>query len=77
MSARTVLLGGLGGFVAIGLLAALSGSLHVMLLLGSFGASCVLVFGYPDAPFAQPLNVIGGHAICTVSGRAELHWLGP
>jgi CBS-domain-containing membrane protein len=48
-----------------------------MLLLGSFGASCVLVFGYPDAPFAQPMNVVGGHIICTVIGLAALHLLGP
>lgn len=76
-SARAVLLGGIGGFLAIGALALLSSSLEVTLLLGSFGASCVLIFGYPDAPFAQPMNVIGGHVICTVIGLAALHWLGP
>jgi CBS-domain-containing membrane protein len=74
---RAVLLGGLGGFLAIGALALLGGSLGVMLLLGSFGASCVLVFGFPKAPFAQPMNVIAGHIICTVVGLAALHWLGP
>ena len=74
---RAVLLGGLGGCLAIGALAALSSSLGLILLLGSFGASCVLMFGYPDAPFAQPANVIGGHVICTVIGLAALHWLGP
>ena len=75
--ARATLLGGIGGFLAIGALAVLTSRLDVTLLLGSFGASCVLVFGYPDAPFAQPLNVIGGHVICTVIGLAILHWLGP
>jgi CBS-domain-containing membrane protein len=77
LGSRAILLGGLGGFLAIGALAQLGASLNVTLLLGSFGASCVLVFGYPDAPFAQPLNVIGGHVICTVIGLAILHWLGP
>jgi CBS-domain-containing membrane protein len=72
-----ILLGGLGGFLAIGALALLGSHLDVALLLGSFGASCVLIFGYPDAPFAQPLNVIGGHVICTVIGLAALHGLGP
>jgi hypothetical protein len=61
LGVRAVLLGGLGGFLAIGALALLSGSLDVMLLLGSFGASSVLLCGYPDAPFAQPMNVVGGH----------------
>jgi CBS-domain-containing membrane protein len=55
---RPIVLGGLGGFLGIGALALLGGSLGVALLLGSFGASCVLLFGYPDAPFAQPLNVV-------------------
>ena len=77
LGARAIFLGGLGGFLAIGALALLGGSLGVMLLLGSFGASCVLVFGYPDAPFAQPMNVIGGHVICTLIGLAALHWIGP
>lgn len=76
LGVRAVLFGGLGGFLAIGALALLSARLDVMLLLGSFGASCVLVFGYPDAPFAQPVNVIGGHVICTVIGLAALHWFG-
>jgi CBS-domain-containing membrane protein len=77
LGARAILLGGLGGFLAIGVLALLGSRLDVTLLLGSFGASCVLVFGYPDAPFAQPMNVIGGHVICTLIGLAALHWLGP
>jgi CBS-domain-containing membrane protein len=74
---RAILLGGLGGFLAIGALALLGSSLDVTLLLGSFGASCVLVFGYPDAPFAQPVNVIAGHFICTVIGLAAFHFIGP
>jgi CBS-domain-containing membrane protein len=70
-------LGGPGGFLAIGALALLSNRLGVLLLLGSFGASCVLVFGYPDAPIAQPMNVMGGHVICTGIGLAASHCLGP
>jgi CBS-domain-containing membrane protein len=77
LGVRAMLLGGLGGFLAIGALALLGGRLDVTLLLGSFGASCVLLFGYPDAPFAQPTNVIGGHVICTAIGLAALHWIGP
>ena len=61
----------------VGALAFLGRSLDVMLLLGSFGASCVLLFVYPDAPFAQPMNVVGGHVICTVVGLAASHWIGP
>jgi CBS-domain-containing membrane protein len=74
---RTIVLGGLGGFLAIGLLAVLGERLDVALLLGSFGASCVLVFGFPEVPFAQPANVIGGHLISTAIGLAALHGFGP
>jgi len=74
---RVVVLGGLGGFLAIGALGILSARLDVTLLLGSFGASCVLLFGYPDAPFAQPMNVLAGHGICALIGLAAFHWIGP
>lgn len=33
------------------------------LLIGSFGASAVLLFGASDSPLAQPRNLIGGHLI--------------
>lgn len=69
---RIVLLAGLGGGIAIAMLVSLGAGLGVTLLLGSFGASCVLLFGYPEAVFAQPANVIGGHLICTAIGLALL-----
>src|SRR5438105_1147167 len=58
---KAVLLAWLGGFVAIAAVAGLTDMLTVALVLGSFGASCVLVFGYPDVPFSQPRNVVAGH----------------
>lgn len=33
------------------------------LLIGSFGASAVLLFGAPDSPLTQPRNLVGGHLI--------------
>lgn len=32
-------------------------------LIGSFGASAVLLFGAPDAAFSQPRNLIGGQLL--------------
>ena len=46
------------------------------LLVGSFGASCMLVFGAPHAPFAQPRNVIGGHIVSALVGVFVQHLLG-
>ncbi|KDO23812.1 hypothetical protein SPRG_11243 [Saprolegnia parasitica CBS 223.65] len=37
-------------------------------LIGSFGATAVLVFGVVDAPLAQPRNVIGGHVLSATIG---------
>jgi CBS-domain-containing membrane protein len=67
----------LGGFLAIAAVALLTDHLTVALLLGSFGASCVLVFGFPDLPFAQPRNVIVGHLLSSLVGLAFLHAFGP
>ncbi len=67
----------LGGFLAIAAIVLLARGLHVALLLGSFGASCVLVFGYPDVPFSQPRNVVLGHLVSTLVGLAFLHLSGP
>jgi CBS-domain-containing membrane protein len=33
------------------------------LLIGSFGASAVLLFGANDSPLAQPRNLVGGHLV--------------
>ena len=74
---KTVALAWLGGFLAIAAVAALTDFFSVALLLGSFGASCVLVFGYPDVPFSQPRNVVAGHVISSLVGLAFLTAFGP
>ena len=37
-------------------------------LAGSFGSSMVLLFGFPESPFAQPKNVFFGHLLTTFVG---------
>ena len=37
-------------------------------LIGSFGASCVLVYGVIQSPLAQPRNLIGGHLVSAIIG---------
>lgn len=76
-SSRSVALAWLGGFLAIAAVALLTDQLAVMLVLGSFGASCVLVFGFPDVPFAQPRNVVVGHFLSSLVGLAFITTLGP
>lgn len=74
---KAIALAWAGGFLAIAAVALLTDALSVALVLGSFGASCVLVFGYPDVPFSQPRNVIAGHFISSLVGLACLHFFGP
>ena len=39
-----------------------------LLLMGTFGASAMLLFGAPQVPFAQPRNVVGGHIVSALAG---------
>ncbi|TDQ81271.1 HPP family protein [Sphingobacterium yanglingense] len=61
-----------GAFVGIGIIAFIQ-SLHLpslenVFLIGSFGASSVLVYGAIQSPLAQPRNLIGGHVISALVG---------
>ena len=39
-----------------------------LFLAGTFGSSMVLLFGFPESPFAQPRNVFFGHFVTTLVG---------
>ena len=54
----------------------LTSAYGVLLVLGSFAPSALIVFAYPDSPFAQPRNVVLGHLIGSACGLAGLHLLG-
>ncbi|MGI6244139.1 MAG: HPP family protein [Pseudochelatococcus sp.] len=55
-------------------LASIGQHAHLLLVMASFGASCVLVLTLPQSPLAQPRNVIGGHLLSAASGLVAL-WL--
>lgn len=62
----------LGAFFGIGIIGFLNSryfTLHENLfLIGSFGASSVLIYGAINSPLAQPRNLIGGHVLCALVG---------
>lgn len=62
-----------GGILAIAGVTSLTGH---NLLIGSFGASAVLLYGTPDSPLAQPRNVLGGHLLSAFVGCATIAWVG-
>lgn len=62
----------IGSFVGIGLIGFINGNLlsgsDNLFLVGSFGASSVLIYGVINSPLAQPRNLIGGHIISALIG---------
>jgi len=62
----------LGAFFGIGIIAFLQSQFlfkqENIFLIGSFGASCVLIYGAIQSPLAQPRNLIGGHVISAIIG---------
>jgi CBS domain-containing membrane protein len=62
----------IGAFVGIGLIAFFQSHLLTrdenVFLIGSFGASSVLIYGAIQSPLAQPRNLIGGHLISALIG---------
>jgi CBS-domain-containing membrane protein len=60
---RTIVAAAFGGALAIAVLGVFGLVLENAVLLGSLGATCVLLFGFPDAPFSQPRNIVFGHLI--------------
>ncbi len=64
----------LGAVIGIGACGYLSSSYfeprELTLLIGSFGASAVLVYGAVKSPLAQPRNLVGGHVISGLIGMA-------
>jgi CBS-domain-containing membrane protein len=76
-SFKSVALAWAGGVLAIAAVSEMTNLLSTPLVLGSFGATCVLVFGYPDVPFSQPRNVICGHFLSSLIGVIFLIVCGP
>lgn len=62
----------LGAFIGIGIIALIQSfqlpELENLFLIGSFGASSVLIYGAIQSPLAQPRNLIGGHVVSALVG---------
>lgn len=62
----------IGSFFGIGLIALTQtqslDKLENIFLIGSFGASSVLIYGAIQSPLAQPRNLVGGHLISALIG---------
>ena len=65
---------GLFSVITIGVLTILTYKTDFgIFLIASFGSSMVLLYGYPESPFAQPKNVFFGHHLTAVVGMIFLN----
>ena len=71
----------LGSFLGVGAVAYLNygwvESTDLVLLIGSLGASAVLIYGAIKSPLAQPRNLLGGHIISALIGVTAFKLLAP
>ena len=66
---KKALIAGIFSTFTIGVLAVLTyKSALGLFIAGSFGSSMVLLFGFPESPFAQPKNVFFGHLVTALVG---------
>ncbi len=72
VAASEILWSWLGALLGIGAVALIGRWLFAdsdnLLMIGSLGASAVLVYGAPRSPLAQPRNLIGGHILSALVG---------
>ncbi|MCX5717942.1 MAG: HPP family protein [Nitrospirae bacterium] len=70
----------LGSAIGIGICGYISSEYFeprdLTLIIGSFGASAVLVYGAVKSPLAQPRNLLGGHVISGLVGVAAYQLFG-
>jgi len=69
-----------GSFLGILLVGSMNRLFHFsvtdnIFLIGSFGASAVLIYGTPHVPYAQPRNLVGGHFISALVGVAMVQYV--
>ena len=73
---KKALLAGIFSAFTIGVLTVLTyKSALGLFIAGSFGSSMVLLFGFPESPFAQPKNVFFGHLVTALVGLFFLNFV--
>lgn len=65
-----------GSFIGIFCVASITYRAGVPMMIGSFGASAVLLYSALEGPLSQPRNLIGGHVISAIIAVAIYQMLG-
>ena len=73
-SIKQSFLAGFFSIITIGVLTILTYKTEFgIFLIASFGSSMVLLYGYPESPFAQPKNIFFGHLLTAIVGLFFLY----
>ena len=72
VSASEIVWSWVGAFLGIACVALLNyrflSGTDLVMIIGSFGASAVLIYGAIRSPLAQPRNLVGGHIVSALIG---------
>ena len=67
---------GLFSAITIGVLTLLTYKTdYGLFLVASFGSTMVLLYGYPESPFAHPKNIFFGHLVTATVGVIALTFI--
>ncbi|MEE9521832.1 MAG: HPP family protein [candidate division NC10 bacterium] len=81
VSLSEILWSWVGGFCGIGAVSFINFNLiektDLLMVIGSFGASAVLIYGVIHSDLAQPRNLVGGHLVSALSGVTAYKMLHP
>ena len=66
---KKAIIAGIFSIITIGFLTLLTYKTEFgLFLVASFGSTMVLLYGYPESPFAQPKNIFFGHLLTSIVG---------
>ena len=66
---KKAIIAGVFSVITIGFLTLLTYKTEFgLFLIASFGSTMVLLYGYPESPFAQPKNIFFGHLLTSIVG---------
>ena len=69
-------LAGIFSIITIGVLTVLTyKTSYGIFLIASFGSTMVLLYGYPESPFAQPKNIFFGHILTAFVGVVFVNYI--
>ena len=70
------ILASISSIITIGILTLLTyKTSYGVFLIASFGSTMVLLYGYPESPFAQPKNIFFGHLLTSLVGIVCLNFI--